>query len=78
MKKIKSQTQENYFLFEHAPIFIPRATTEYSTIGAFVYRGDQLLYTQRGGTLARIKREEDEEGGIAINRGAISGICVLD
>lgn len=31
-----------------------------------------------GGTLVRLKREDVEEGGIAINQGAISGVCILN
>lgn len=49
-----------------------------STIGAFVYQGEEIMYNEFGGTLARLKRKQDNEGGIGINKGVISGVCIVD
>jgi hypothetical protein len=36
------------------------------------------VYNEVGGTLVRLKKKEYEEGGIAINRGAITGVCIVN
>jgi hypothetical protein len=78
MKKINSTVNPNIFIMENKAEYVEKTNTELSTFGSFVYKNGEIILNKVGGTLARLKRNECEEGGIAINNGVISGICVVN
>ena len=43
-----------------------------------MYRGSKIIYNEVGGTLVRLKKAEDNEGGIAIDQAAMSGLCLIE
>ncbi len=55
-----------------------KATCEFSTFGSFTFKGNEIIYNEAGGSLVRFKKQEINEGGIAIDQAVISGLCLTD
>ena len=43
-----------------------------------MYKGSEVFYNEAGGSLVRLKKEEVDEGGIAIDQAVIAGLCLVD
>jgi hypothetical protein len=77
MKIVHSKTSDNYFIIDNKAIKIDFCTTEFSTFGAFSYYNKKMIFNKNSGSLIRIKRNEDHEGGIARNLAVVGGLCVI-
>ena len=74
--KIKSDIKNNIFIDNHRYLEVNECTSEFSTFGSFAYKRNDIKFNECGGNLVRIKRAEDNEGGISIGKGIIAGFCV--
>lgn len=77
MNKIKSEVKDNYFVANSGYSYVKEATSEVSTFGSFCYEGGKMIFNEFGGSLIRLKKKCDNEGGIAIDKAVIAGICLV-